>query len=111
MLFLNKYIYIYIYVYVLEQLISNDKFVSVIHRVVANKVGPRISAACMFRTRLPPENSSRMYGPIKELTSKENPPIYKETTVKDYASIFVTQGFDGVSGLEHLKLKNHQTYV
>ncbi|KAF3456820.1 hypothetical protein FNV43_RR01474 [Rhamnella rubrinervis] len=89
-------------------LISNDKFVSVIHRVVANKVGPRISAACMFRTRLPPENSSRMYGPIKELTSKENPPIYKETTVKEYASIFMTKGFDGVSGLEYLKLQNHQ---
>ncbi|XP_015167343.1 1-aminocyclopropane-1-carboxylate oxidase homolog 10-like [Solanum tuberosum] len=30
------------------QILSNDKFVSINHRVVAKKVGPRISAACFF---------------------------------------------------------------
>ncbi|KAB1219182.1 hypothetical protein CJ030_MR3G008351 [Morella rubra] len=30
------------------QLISNDKFKSVFHRVIAQNVGPRISVACLF---------------------------------------------------------------
>lgn len=90
--------------FVFEQLISNHKFLSVIHRVLANNVGPRISVACFFRTQLPPENSSRMYGPIKELISDENPPLYRETTVKDFVSHFFKKGLDGVSALQYLKL-------
>ncbi|KAF3455729.1 hypothetical protein FNV43_RR00371 [Rhamnella rubrinervis] len=88
----------------LLQLISNDKFVSVIHRVLANNLAPRVSAACFFRTQLPPENSSRVYGPIMELISETNPPVYKETTVKDYVAQFFKKGLDGVSALEYLKL-------
>lgn len=77
---------------------------SVVHRVLANNLGPRVSAACFFRTQLPPENSSRIYGPIKELISETSPPIYRETTVKDYVAQFFNKGLDGVSALEYLKL-------
>ncbi|KAF3456815.1 hypothetical protein FNV43_RR01469 [Rhamnella rubrinervis] len=85
-------------------LITNKKFLSVIHRVLANNVGPRISVATFFRTYFPPENTSRLYGPIKELTSEDNPPIYKETTVKDFVAHYDEKGHNGISALEYFKL-------
>ncbi|XP_004511093.1 1-aminocyclopropane-1-carboxylate oxidase homolog 11-like [Cicer arietinum] len=85
------------------QLITNDKFISVKHRVLAQKLGPRVSVACFFRQHLPPENS-KLYGPISELLTPENPPVYKETSVKDLVSHYYGKGLDGTSALEHFRL-------
>ncbi|KAF3955822.1 hypothetical protein CMV_018999 [Castanea mollissima] len=74
----------------LFQLISNDKFKSAIHRVLANQVGPRISVACFFSTHLQPVN--QLYGPIKELLSDDNPPLYRETLVGEYAFSYALKG-------------------
>lgn len=86
----------------LLQLISNDKFISVEHRVLANLVGPRVSVASFFSTNLQP--SSKLYGPIKELLSEENPPKYREITVQDFVLQFHKKGLDGTSALQHFKL-------
>ncbi|KAF7807021.1 1-aminocyclopropane-1-carboxylate oxidase-like protein 1-like [Senna tora] len=86
----------------LLQLITNDKFKSVEHRVVANNVGPRISIASFFSTSLRP--SSKLYGPLKELVSEDNPPKYRETTVHDYVSYSIGRGLDGTSHLLHLRI-------
>ena len=86
------------------QLITNDKFISVNHRVLAKRVGPRVSVACFFRTHRPPETSSRLYGPMKELLSQENPPLYRETTIKEYMEHYYAIGLCGISALEHFKL-------
>ncbi|GMY27179.1 1-aminocyclopropane-1-carboxylate oxidase homolog 1-like [Fagus crenata] len=88
------------------QLISNDRFISVRHRVLAKDVGPRISAACFFkklRTHLPPENSFKLYGPIKELLSEENPPKYREVTVEELISHYMKVQNEA-SALDHFKL-------
>ncbi|AET02504.1 putative deacetoxyvindoline 4-hydroxylase [Medicago truncatula] len=86
------------------QLITNDKFLSVKHRVLAPKIGPRISVACFFRQHLPPENS-KLYGPITELLTPENPPVYKETSVKGLVSHYYGKGLDGNSALDHFRIQ------
>jgi isopenicillin N synthase-like dioxygenase len=87
------------------QLITNDKFVSVYHRVLAKKIGPRISVATFFvNSPDTVEGASKLYGPIKELLSEENPPIYKDITILEFLTHFFTKGLDGKSSLEPFKL-------
>ncbi|XP_024026315.1 1-aminocyclopropane-1-carboxylate oxidase homolog 1 [Morus notabilis] len=86
----------------LLQLISNDKFKSIEHRVLASRVGPRISVASFFSTNLLP--TTKLYGPIKELLSEDNPPKYRETTMRDYVAYFNKKGLDETSALDHFRL-------
>ncbi|XP_057446280.1 1-aminocyclopropane-1-carboxylate oxidase homolog 1-like [Lotus japonicus] len=85
------------------QLISNDRFKSVEHRVLANHRGPRVSVACFFTLHLYP--TTRMYGLIKELLSEENPPVYRETLLKDFIAYYDNKGLDGKSALAHFRLQ------
>ncbi|KAG7991836.1 hypothetical protein I3843_02G098600 [Carya illinoinensis] len=86
----------------LLQLITNDRFKSVEHRVLANRVGPRVSVASFFFTGLRP--TTRIYGPIKELLSEDNPPKYRETTVREYSAYYRGKGLNGTSALTHFRL-------
>ncbi|KAF9612134.1 hypothetical protein IFM89_038317 [Coptis chinensis] len=83
------------------QLITNDKFRSVEHRVRAGQIGPRISVATFFYPR---EHESKLYGPIKELLSEDDPPKYRGTTAAEYITLYKSKGLDGKSTLPHFTI-------
>ncbi|KAF2545875.1 hypothetical protein F2Q70_00019519 [Brassica cretica] len=86
----------------LMQLVTNDKFISSEHRVLANRATKaRVSVACFFTTGIRP--NPRIYGPIRELVSENNPPKYREITVKELAAHRDAKGLDG-SNLLHFKI-------
>ncbi|VAH24669.1 unnamed protein product [Triticum turgidum subsp. durum] len=87
----------------LLQLISNDGFRSAEHRVLAKNAAPRVSIACFFSTHFHPA-STRMYGPIKELLSDENPPLYRETLVRDYIKHYYSIGLDAKTAISDFRL-------
>ncbi|XP_023739965.1 1-aminocyclopropane-1-carboxylate oxidase homolog 1 [Lactuca sativa] len=86
----------------LLQLISNDKVFSAQHRVLANKIGPRVSVASFFTTG--DLQTSMVCEPIKELISEENPAKYRSITVKEYHEHFNTKGLNGISALLRFKI-------
>ncbi|RZC44241.1 hypothetical protein C5167_037181 [Papaver somniferum] len=89
----------------LLQLISNDKFKSAEHRVLANRSGPRISVACFLHAKS--SDNTKIYGPLKEILSEENPPIYKYIMMKEYIEHYAKKGLGGVSALDHFKLSSN----
>ncbi|CAA7033477.1 unnamed protein product [Microthlaspi erraticum] len=83
-------------------LITNDEFVSVEHRVLANRSEePRISIASFFMHTI---TNEQVYGPIKELLSKQNPPKYRDTTTTEFAKHYLSKGLDGTSPLLHFRI-------
>ncbi|XP_074284171.1 uncharacterized protein LOC141608726 [Silene latifolia] len=84
----------------LLQIISNDKLKSVSHRVIAQTIGPRVSIALFFKGLF---SSPEKYGPIKELLSEENQPIYKDFTLEEFYTHFFSRPVDQ-NGLEYFKL-------
>lgn len=85
------------------QLITNDRFKSAQHRVLANIIGPRVSVACFFSTHY--QSSELVFGPIKELLSEDSPALYKETRVSDYVAYYNSLGLGSDTlPLDHFRL-------
>lgn len=84
----------------MTQLITNDRLKSMPHRVLANKIGPRLSVACFYSAY----KSNREYGPLKELISADEKPVYKETTVDNYFIYYITKSGDFTTALTHFKV-------
>ncbi|KAK7393672.1 hypothetical protein VNO78_22235 [Psophocarpus tetragonolobus] len=58
---------------------------------------PRVSIACFFSTGLHP--TSRIYGPIKELLSEDNPAKYREVSIPDFLDHYSTKCLNSTSPL------------
>ncbi|CAN4098139.1 unnamed protein product [Withania somnifera] len=85
----------------LMQLITNDKFKSVEHRVLARPVGSRVSAACFLYPSS--ECILKPYGPIKELFSEEDPQLYKSQSNLEYMAYYQKNVRECTSSLPHFK--------
>ncbi|CAK9161678.1 unnamed protein product, partial [Ilex paraguariensis] len=83
----------------LMQLITNDKFKSVEHRVLAASVKPRVSVACFFYQST--RSISRPIGPIEEL---QGPPLYKKVLFTDYVVRYRSDRKNCLGTLAHFKL-------
>ncbi|PUZ65783.1 hypothetical protein GQ55_3G252300 [Panicum hallii var. hallii] len=91
----------------LLQLVSNGKFRSVEHRVLANKSRDtaRVSVAAFCSADV--IRSTRVYGPIGALSSPDgsDPPLYRSITIHEYLAHFLKKGLDGRHTLDHFLLK------
>ncbi|XP_071726340.1 1-aminocyclopropane-1-carboxylate oxidase homolog 1-like [Rutidosis leptorrhynchoides] len=85
----------------LLQIISNEKFKSVIHRVFGNVTRSRTSVGCFFHGASTPPKT---YGPIEKLIAKGSPKLFKEFTVADYLMKFYSRGIDEKSGLNGVRI-------
>ncbi|CAN1796087.1 1-aminocyclopropane-1-carboxylate oxidase homolog 1 [Linum perenne] len=72
--------------------------------VKSKKTGPRISIPAFFGHGT--TKSARKYGPIKEMLSDNDPPKYKETTIRDFFLKSYKKGANEFSILPQLKIDN-----
>ena len=85
------------------QLVSNDRFRSVEHRVLANRSRDtaRVSVACFCNADI--ARSTRLYGPIAELTAGARA-LYRSVTVPEFLAHYNKKGLDGRPALDHFRL-------
>ncbi|XP_043696033.1 1-aminocyclopropane-1-carboxylate oxidase homolog 1-like [Telopea speciosissima] len=85
----------------LLQIISNDVYKSVEHRVLANHLHqPRISIGVFFN----PNKRENFYGPLPELVSPDEPALYRSFTLSEYATKYLTTELGSKSLMKYFQL-------
>ncbi|PON81785.1 Oxoglutarate/iron-dependent dioxygenase [Trema orientale] len=85
----------------LLQIMSNDEYKSVDHRVLANSNRePRVSIAVFFN----PSTRDKVFGPLPEMVSPEKPAVYRQFTYSEFMQRFFTKELDGKSLRNYFKL-------
>ncbi|OMO62217.1 Oxoglutarate/iron-dependent dioxygenase [Corchorus olitorius] len=81
------------------QILSNRRYRSVEHRVVANGSKNRISVPIFVNP-----SPSNMIGPLPELIASGEKPIYKQVLYSDYVKHFFSKAHDGKKTVEFAQL-------
>ncbi|OIS98480.1 PREDICTED: feruloyl CoA ortho-hydroxylase 1-like [Nicotiana attenuata] len=81
------------------QIMSNDKYKSVEHRVIANGSKNRVSVPIFLHPK-----PSSVIGPLQEVLKNGEKPIYKQILYADYTKIFFSKGHDGKDTIECAKI-------
>ncbi|XP_038697200.1 1-aminocyclopropane-1-carboxylate oxidase homolog 4-like [Tripterygium wilfordii] len=83
------------------QMLTNDEYKSVEHRVLANSCHePRASAAVLFNNT----NRDDLYGPFEELASADKPALYQPFALSDFLKRYITNELGGKPLKNHYKL-------
>jgi len=89
----------------LLQIMSNDEYTSVEHRVVMNtREEPRVSIGIFFSPGK--RGDSVFYGPLPELVSSENPPKYRNFTMSEFYGTFFSRDLASKALLDNFKLSS-----
>uniref|UniRef100_A0A0E0HNL2 Fe2OG dioxygenase domain-containing protein n=1 Tax=Oryza nivara TaxID=4536 RepID=A0A0E0HNL2_ORYNI len=87
----------------LLQIMSNDKYKSVEHRVVMNShEEARVSSAIFYNPGK--RGDSVFYGPLPELVTSENPPKYRNFTMPEFLGTFFKRELASNALIEHFKI-------
>ncbi|XP_008243522.1 PREDICTED: 1-aminocyclopropane-1-carboxylate oxidase homolog 4-like [Prunus mume] len=87
------------------QIISNGEYKSVQHRVLANsRKESRISIVIFFN--LAKWREDGYCGPLPELLSPHNPPIYRDFTPQEFLENFYGKGIDTKSLIQKITIRN-----
>ncbi|GLT39448.1 hypothetical protein SLA2020_136370 [Shorea laevis] len=81
------------------QILSNGRYKSVEHRVVANRSKNRISVPVFVNPR-----PSDVIGPLPEMLADGEKPIYKQVLYSDYVRHFFKKAHDGKGTVEFAKI-------
>ncbi|GLT82398.1 hypothetical protein SLE2022_007810 [Rubroshorea leprosula] len=82
------------------QILSNDRYKSIEHRVVANASKNRISIPIFVNPR-----PSALIGPLPEVLANGEKPIYKQVLYSDYVKHFFRRAHDGKGTVEFAKIE------
>ncbi|KAK8504593.1 hypothetical protein V6N12_017135 [Hibiscus sabdariffa] len=82
-------------------ILSNDEYISVEHRVLANpSKEARVSVAVFFN----PSAREALHGPFSELISPEKPPRYRQFAHHDYMTRFYTKRLEGKTLIDYYRI-------
>lgn len=81
------------------QIVSNDRYKSIEHRVIVNGVKNRVSVP-VFGNPLP----DAVIGPFPEVLEGGEKPIYKQVAYSDYFNYFFSKEHDGKKTIEFAKI-------
>jgi salicylic acid 3-hydroxylase len=92
------YIYIYIYICVCIQALSNDRYKSVLHRVIVSSENERISVPTFYSP-----SPDAVVAPADALVDDGHPPAYRPFTYQEYYDEFWNMGLQSASCLDRFR--------